>query len=132
MEATMKNPLYPEYGPEQCCDGVMDHRQNCPLLVPASELAQEMRRRWEASIRPAGVPVKNTRVRCGNCKKQYEVPIEQPWRYMAVQQHKFACPAGSSEAVAAQHEQLVKEFEAQGRQSKKPARRWFQVWRWFE
>lgn len=80
--------------------------------------------------RPADVAMKATWVRCGNCKKQYEVPIEQPWRYMAVQQHKFACPAGSPEAVAAQHAQLVAEFEAQ--QSKKPARRWFEFWRWFE
>lgn len=78
-----------------------------------------------------GVPMKATWVRCGNCKKQYEVPVEQPWRYMAVQQHKFACPAGSPETVAAQHAQLVSEFEAQGRQSKKPERRWFEFWRWF-
>lgn len=66
-------------------------------------------------------------VRCGNCRKTYEVPDEQPGRYHAIQAHKRICPEGDPEAVADQHEQLVREFEAQ----KKAAVRapWWKFWR---
>jgi hypothetical protein len=70
---------------------------------------------------------RTTFVRCGNCKKQYEVPVEQPFRYHAVQQHKFACPAGAKETVEAQHAQLVAEFDAQQRARVK--RPWWKFWR---
>ncbi len=69
---------------------------------------------------------KTTFVRCGNCKKQYEVPIEQPFRYHAVQQHKFACPAGKPEDVESQRLQLVSEFMAQQIATKRP---WWKFWR---
>ena len=67
-------------------------------------------------------------VRCGNCKKQYEVPVEQPYRYHAVQRHKFACQAGSKEAVEAQHEALVRDFAAQ-QTRRQVTRPWWKFWR---
>jgi hypothetical protein len=73
-------------------------------------------------------PDKTTWVRCGNCKKQYEVPVEQPFRYHAVQQHKYACPEGSREAVQTQHERLVSEFMGQITSADRP-RRWWQFWK---
>jgi hypothetical protein len=76
-----------------------------------------------------------TWVRCGNCKKQYEVPVEQPFRYHAVMQHKFSCPAGAKEAVESQRAQLIAEFTAQqARQTSEKTRRrgWLRRFvRWF-
>lgn len=72
--------------------------------------------------------IRTTWVRCGNCKKQYEIPVEQPFRYHAVQQHKFACPAGSKEAVEAQHEALVRDFAAQETR-RQVTRPWWKFWR---
>lgn len=75
---------------------------------------------------------RTTWVRCGNCKKQYEIPVEQPFRYYAVQQHKFACEAGGKEEVEAQHAQLVREF-AEQRQAQTPTPApWWKFWKWFQ
>jgi hypothetical protein len=82
-------------------------------------------------IRPLSMDT--TWVRCGNCKKQYEVPTGQPYRYLAVQAHKSRCPKGNPSQVQAQHALLVKEFaEQQAAARRRPARRWFEFWRWFE
>lgn len=74
---------------------------------------------------------RTTWVRCGNCKTQYEVPVEQPYRYFAVQQHKFACPAGSKANVEAQHAAMVEDFERQQKRAAaiRPRAPWWKFWR---
>lgn len=72
---------------------------------------------------------RTTWVRCGNCKKQYEVPTEQPWRYHSVQMHKLTCPAGTTEAVAAQHAALIRDFAEQQTRQAPVKRPWWQFWR---
>jgi len=66
-------------------------------------------------------------VRCGNCRKTYEVPDDPALRYAAVQAHKLVCP--ERDKVAEQHLELVKDFEEQQRRAKRPARPWWKFWR---
>lgn len=72
---------------------------------------------------------KTTWVRCGNCKKQYEVPVEQPARYNAVQAHKQICPEGSLKAVEEQRAQLIRQFAEQEARKEKDRPRWWQFWK---
>lgn len=112
----------------------MRYTEQCPLDPKCYKPAGHAPpcERWGEHMVPITVPVypvlmETTVVRCGNCKKQYEVPVDQPFRYHAVQQHKFACPAGDKATVEAQHAQLLAEFAAQqARKTTRPA--WWKFW----
>jgi hypothetical protein len=101
---------------------------NVPIPAPRDSAAVNPGRPDTGQLIGPGGTTPTTWVRCGNCKKQYEVPREQPFRYFVVQQHKLSCPAGGKEEVEAQHARLVAEFEQQQTQ-RRPPRRWWQFWR---
>ncbi len=68
-----------------------------------------------------------SQVRCGNCRKTFEVPDDPAARYAAVQAHKLVCP--ERDKVAGQLLTWQKEFEEQQQRARGTGRKWWQFWR---